>query len=122
MMQQAVSLTGHVADPNAHMIKWNLFTSLSSDEGQGLAILEAMSLGVPVLARCAAGVEDYLRDGKTGIAVRSSSPAEVAERLEWAFHSQDELKKIAARARRMVVQHYDWNAMLRRMEDIYTGV
>src|SRR5258708_4769616 len=75
-----VKLRGQVGNPYPMVRSWDLFTSLSSDEGQGIAILEAMALGTPVLCRNVAGVEDYLRDGKTGISLHSSSPVETADR------------------------------------------
>ena len=43
-----VELTGRVPDVVPYVREWDLFVSLSSDEGQGLAILEAMAMGIPV--------------------------------------------------------------------------
>ncbi len=78
-LQRSVTLRGRVRSVPAIVSTWDLCVSLSSDEGQGLAILEAMALGVPVAARPVAGVEDYFRPGVNGIAVRSSRARDVAE-------------------------------------------
>ncbi|MBI4474226.1 MAG: glycosyltransferase family 4 protein [Acidobacteria bacterium] len=121
-LNDAVKLRGRVADPFPKLKSWNLFVSLSSDEGQGIAILEAMALGVPVLGRRVAGVEDYLRDRQTGIAVGSSSPSEVAERMEWALHHENELAQIASRAKRMVETDYTWDSTLEKMNSLYETV
>jgi glycosyltransferase involved in cell wall biosynthesis len=120
-LQHSVRLTGRVDNPYPELSRWNLFTSLSSDEGQGLAILEAMALGVPVLARKAAGVEDYLRDGRTGLALESSSARETADRIAWAFHHPKEVQCIAVRAKKMVESQYDWNSTLERMNRTYAA-
>ena len=45
-LADAVTLTGRIRDVAARVRKWDLFVSLSSDEGQGLAVQEAMALGV----------------------------------------------------------------------------
>lgn len=55
-----VRLVGKVAEPQPWMARWDLFVSMSSDEGQGMAVLEAMELGTPVAAVVAPGIEDFL--------------------------------------------------------------
>lgn len=121
-LSDAVKLRGRVANPYPKVKTWNLFTSLSSDEGQGIAILEAMALGVPVLGRRVAGVEDYLRDGRTGIAVGSGSPEEVSERMEWALHHKKDIAAIASRARLMVETDYNWTSTVQKMNRLYETV
>jgi glycosyltransferase involved in cell wall biosynthesis len=118
----AVKLRGRVTNPYPKLKNWNLFVSLSSDEGQGIAILEAMALGVPVLGRRVAGVEDYLRDRQTGVAVGSSSYREVAERMAWALHHRKDLTRIAARAKEMVEAEYNWGSTIQRMKAVYETV
>ncbi len=117
-----VKIRGRLRNPYPALQTWNLFTSLSADEGQGLAILEAMALGVPVLGRRAAGVEDYLHDGNTGMMVPSASAAEVAERMEWAHGHEHDLAAFASRARRMVETNYNWNSTLEKMNRLYETV
>jgi glycosyltransferase involved in cell wall biosynthesis len=121
-LSDRVKLRGRVANPYPKMKSWNLFTSLSSDEGQGLAILEAMALGTPVLGRSVAGVEDYLRDGKTGLSIHSSSPGEVADRMRWAVSHTGELAKMASRAQKMVEADYNWDTTLEKMNSLYENV
>ena len=121
-LSDRVKLRGKVSNPYPNVRSWNLFTSLSSDEGQGIAILEAMALGTPVLCRNVAGVEDYLRDGATGLSVQSSSPAETADRMAWAFSHREELTRIASRARKMVEADYDWDSTFEKMNRLYENV
>jgi glycosyltransferase involved in cell wall biosynthesis len=121
-LSDRVKLRGRVSNPYSKVRGWNLFTSLSSDEGQGLAILEAMALGIPVLCRSVAGVEDYLRDGTTGLSLRSASPTEAAERMKWAAGHSVELAKMASRAKKMVEADYNWDATLDKMNSLYANV
>ena len=72
-MSNSVWLGGQVRNVYRQERNWELFVSLSSDEGQGMAILEAMALGVPVLAPIARELQDYLKDGKNAIALKSDS-------------------------------------------------
>jgi len=79
-LDDAVRLTGPVPDVAPFVRRWCAFVSASLDEGQGLAVLEAMALGVPVVAAKARGIEDYL-DVATGVVVARATPAALARAL-----------------------------------------
>ncbi len=117
-LDAAVRLTGQVKDVTRFVRRWSLFVSLSADEGQGLAVLEAMALGVPVAARRVAGIEDFLTPGATGWAIDGTGAAATAAALRAAL---DDVRApvIVARARRMVERHYDWATMRHRFDRIY---
>jgi glycosyltransferase involved in cell wall biosynthesis len=116
------TLLGRVANPYPKVKRWNLFTSLSSDEGQGMAVLEAMALGVPVLGRSVAGIEDYLHDRRTGITLHSASLHEAVAGMEWAFHHRKELISITAQARQMVEKDYNWDSTIGKMRNLYATI
>jgi glycosyltransferase involved in cell wall biosynthesis len=119
----AVTLTGRVRDVVPRVRRWSLFVSLSSDEGQGLAVLEAMALGVPVLARPVAGISDFLRDGRTGLtiprAAASSSAGVIANAAHRALASPARLRTIARHARRVIERRYAWDYTVARFERLY---
>jgi glycosyltransferase involved in cell wall biosynthesis len=98
---------------------WDLCVSLSSDEGQGLAILEAMALGVPVAARPVAGVEDYFRPGVNGIAVPSSRARDVAAAVVDALADRPRLARMARRAQAHVRRRYSWEHTVHSIERVY---
>ncbi len=118
-LSDSVWLGGPVRDIYRRERNWDLFVSLSSDEGQGMAILEAMAIGVPVLARNCAGVEDYLRDGTNAIALKSNSTRDVADTIEWALDHPEETSKLSEEARKMVEVTYPWNKTVLAMETVY---
>lgn len=119
-LRDAVRMRGQVRNPYRSLAGWDLFVSLSADEGQGLAILEAMALGVPVLARAVAGVEDYLRDGVTGWACSSATPRVVAESINRVLADRRRAS-IATRARKMVDECYTWDRTVQAIERLYGG-
>ncbi len=57
-----IHLLGHRADVHACLRDCDLFVSPSREESFGLAIIEAMSLGLPVIATAAEGPAEYLQD------------------------------------------------------------
>ncbi len=117
-LSHAVEMTGPVADAAARMRGWDLFVSMSSDEGQGLAVLEAMALGVPVLARPVAGITDFLRPGRTGYALEHLSARGTAAVLAATLAAPD-LAATTRRARRMVERRYSWTATAAAFERLY---
>lgn len=115
---RSVRILGAVPDAPARVRDWDLFVSLSRDEGQGLAVLEAMAVGVPVLARPVAGIVDFLTHGRTGSALRATTPTGVAAAMATALTSRDRVG-LVRRARRMVERQYDWSATVAAFARLY---
>ena len=118
-LQRSVRLRGRLRSVPAIVSTWDLCVSLSSDEGQGLAILEAMALGVPVAARPVAGVEDYFRPGVNGIAVRSSRARHVADAIVDALRDRSRLARVSRRAQTQVRRRYSWEHTVHSIERVY---
>jgi glycosyltransferase involved in cell wall biosynthesis len=117
-LEESVTMTGHVRNPYQRIAQWDLLVSLASDEGQGLAVLEGMALGVPVLARGVAGVEDYLVDGVNGWACPGVSAHAVAQGMRRAM-ADPQRARIVARARRMIDRRYGWDRTVNAIERLY---
>lgn len=92
------------------------FVHAGDQETYGLAVLEAMASGIPVVARDAAGLGELLAGG-TGIAVPSAKPADWAEAIAEIFTAPQGEMVALARARALAL---DWKVimpgMLRRYE------
>jgi glycosyltransferase involved in cell wall biosynthesis len=113
-----VSIPGQVRSPLRHLRNWDLFVSRSSDEGQGLAVMEAMAVGVPVLAMPVAGVSDFLRDEHTGFSSTATTPRGLAREIAAVLASP--VRDVVVRhARRLVVRRYSWAATLKAFDRIY---
>lgn len=52
-------------------------------EGQPLCIIEAFSMGVPVIATAHKGIAEQVVDGENGVFVSPHSPTEIADALIW---------------------------------------
>ena len=118
-LQQSVKLRGHVRNVPAIVAGWDLCVSLSSDEGQGLAILEAMALGVPVAARPVAGIEDFFRPGVNGIGIRSTGPRDVAVAIALAIDDDGSYVRTAKRARTEIRKSFSWDRTVRAIHRVY---
>lgn len=117
-LSRVVAMTGSVPDVSARIREWDLFVSMSSDEGQGLAVLEAMALGVPVLARPVAGIRDFLAPNRTGYVLDSTSAARAGRAMAAALSASP--RAITRAARRMVERKYSWTATVAAFERLYS--
>jgi len=116
-LSRAIAMTGSVPDVAARIREWDLFVSMSSDEGQGLAVLEAMALGVPVLARTVAGIRDFLAPSRTGFALDRTSAARAGQAMSVALATPP--RAITRAARRLVERKYSWTATVAAFDRLY---
>ena len=114
-----VRVTGAVRSIWPHLNRLDLFVSLSKDEGQGLAVLEAMGAGVPVLARPAAGLEDFVADGRNATWLKGTTGRVIGRQIATALSNRKRLARLVTRARQMVNDRYSWNATLGSLETVY---
>ena len=78
----SVSLVGYVRDVEAFLADADIFVSPSRIEPFGLVIVEAMALGLPVVAARTHGAADIVADGETGLVVPLDDAAALAGALE----------------------------------------
>ncbi|HEX7311868.1 MAG TPA: glycosyltransferase family 4 protein, partial [Gaiellaceae bacterium] len=74
-----VTLTGQVADACVLIELMDVLVSLAPAEAFGIAVLEAMALGVPVIASATGGPREIIEDGESGLLVAGSRPEDVAD-------------------------------------------
>ena len=115
-LQSAVFFTGAVPLPAlvAYYRRASVFCSLSEHEGFGVPLLEAMHLGVPVVAYDAAAVGETLDGG--GILLARKDLAEFAEMCATAAGDADLRARLVEGGRRRV-RDFDTDAVARRTRE-----
>lgn len=75
-------------------------------EGTSIAMLEAMAAGVmPCVTRVDAGVDAFVRDGQSGVAVPVGDMQQMATRLDALWRDRERLAVMAAAAQRTILDH-----------------
>lgn len=92
---ERVRFAGHLADLARCLPRFDLLVHPAHSEGFGLAILEAMALGCPVVATRSGGPEEILEDGVSGVLV---PPADIPALSRAMATLLGEPKKAAALA------------------------
>lgn len=73
-----VMFAGHIREAAAYLPALDVLVCASREEGFGLAVLEAMAAGVPVVATRCGGPEDMIEHEVTGLLAAPEDPAALA--------------------------------------------
>ena len=92
----------------------------SLTEGTPLALLEAMSYGVPVVASAVGEVPNIIDSGKNGILVSPAIPGKIAEALLTLYRDKNFRLKISKNAKETIQSRYNVNDWIKKIESIYT--
>lgn len=97
----------------------DLLVSTSRVEGLSNAVLEAMALGVPVVASDIPGNRELVKPGRTGCLVPVGDHAALASAMEHAFAHPVETGTYARQARDMIRIDFSVERMAREHEALY---
>jgi glycosyltransferase involved in cell wall biosynthesis len=97
-----VRLIGQIEDVQGLLRAADVFAFPSRREGAPLALLEAMSAGVPVVASDFGGVEEIVQSGETGLVVRREDTRALAEGIAELIRDPERARDLAEGARQRV--------------------
>jgi glycosyltransferase involved in cell wall biosynthesis len=121
-LAEHVVLAGFRADLPQLVPGLDVLAHPASREGLGLALLEAASAGVPVVACAVGGVPDVVVDGETGLLVAHDDAAAFAAALQALLAAPAERQRLAAAARRHVERKFDTARLVAAHHSLYTRV
>ncbi len=88
-------------------------------EGLGLALLEAMALGCPVVASETAGIEEVIEHGVSGLLVQVGDEKGFADAIVRVIRSTQLKAKLTRGAQRQVKSEFDADRMARQHLELY---
>lgn len=101
------------------LTKGSLFTLPSHEEGQPIAILEAMAAGLPVVVTSIGANPDVVRDGVEGLLVPPRNPQRLADALERLLRDPEERRRLGAAARARALDGFDRRVLRDRLVEEY---
>ncbi|HVS85362.1 MAG TPA: glycosyltransferase family 4 protein [Gaiellaceae bacterium] len=93
----------------------------SRREAFGLAALEAMAAGAPLVATTVGGIPEFAPDGEAALLVPPDDPAALAAALRRALDDSELRERLTANASRQAAS-YSWERVVDRHEALYERV
>jgi glycosyltransferase involved in cell wall biosynthesis len=109
--------TGTAEDVRALLSRGDVFANACMLESFGLAALEALSCGIPVVARSEGGVGSFVEHGKNGVLVASDS--EMLSVLVELATKPEALSRLRTGAAGGIPAANSWDTLLDRHLDLY---
>jgi glycosyltransferase involved in cell wall biosynthesis len=88
----------------------------------GITVLEALSLGKPVVAFDTEDVKMALTDGETGLIVPNGDVAALADRIVYLLRNPEVGARLGQAGQQLVMERFDFSVLARRLEDFYQEV
>lgn len=88
-------------------------------DGLPTVIVEAMSMGVPVVSTNVASIGDVVKDGHTGLLVAQKDAAALAQAIRTLAEDRDKALELAANARNFIREMFSAENTLGRMQEFF---
>ena len=120
-LKKNIYFAGFVARPKLLEYYQNatVYVLPSYYEGLPTTLLEAMSCGIPSIATDVEGSSELITDGETGLLVPPRNPKRLADAILRLLDDEELRKRISINARKHIVDNYDWEIIIDKIEEAY---
>nr|WP_249780683.1 glycosyltransferase family 4 protein [Bradyrhizobium sp. dw_78] len=123
-LQSRIVITGEV--PIAEVQRWyqrlTIYAFTSRNEGFGLTLIEAMSVGAALVAARAGAAALVVEDGVTGVLVPPGDAGALAAALEPLMREPSSASAMGMRGRTRVVEKFSLDVEANRIADVYRAL
>ena len=122
-LTEKVKLWGYQSDPAKLIRQCHVYVQPSLSEGFGLALVEAMGCGVPVIATAVGGAPEIIQNGETGWLLPKANSEMIANALKVAHDfGPKKLSEVGIRARKSVEGRFEPKDYLKQIEFLYSEI
>lgn len=105
-MESSVQLTGAVQDIQSKYLSASILVMTSRYEGLPMALLEAQTFGLPVIAyACKCGPRDLIQDGQNGYLIEEGNQTAFVDKLSKLMQDESLRKRLGGENKRMSEQY-----------------
>ena len=106
-LEDRIHFLGHLKDPLPYYCLFDVFVLPSGEpEPFGGVIMEAMSMGLPVIGSNAGGTTEQIADGWNGYLFENQNAADLAQKLELFLNEKDKLKLFGSRSIQRIAENF----------------
>jgi glycosyltransferase involved in cell wall biosynthesis len=114
-----VRLLGHVDEVGSVLAAMDVFVSASQTESFGLAMVEALAAGLPVVATATEGACEIIRPGETGFLVPIADSTALAKAIKQLLVDPDSRTRMAQAAHTDAAERFPLEKMVESIERVY---
>jgi glycosyltransferase involved in cell wall biosynthesis len=114
-----VRFHGQLSDVRPVVLACAAVVCSSRNEGLGIALLEGMAMGKPVVAVPVGGVPEIVEDGVNGFLAPDGSPSALAKAMRRALEDPERLAQMGRAARARVEERFSIRAMCAAYAEAY---
>ena len=96
--------------------------STGIQEGFGIVLLEALACGTPVITTNIVGIAKEIKDNKCGIIIPCNDAEKLAQAIIRIIKNINLQKKMIIKGKLLIQDKYDWNKIVKMVENIYLEV
>lgn len=116
-----ICFLGWRPDVAAVMSSFDIFCLPSLNEGMGKVVVEAMAMGLPVIASDIGGIKDLVHNGENGLLVPPGDAQALAHALALLCRDPGKRRRMGA-AGRLVAPLYSAEEMTKKIELLYESI
>jgi len=117
-LENKVVFAGFCEDIPSILSIINIVAVPSISEGLGIAVLEAMAMGKPIVATSVGGIIEILKDGETGLLIPPKDQNILADKIIYLINNKNEARRIGLNAKEESKMH-DNIAHVQKLGPIY---
>jgi glycosyltransferase involved in cell wall biosynthesis len=117
---KVIEYLGHVPQPRRHvLLKLHVLSVMSMHEGLPMTIIEALSVGLPVLATSVGGIPEIIQDGVNGRLLPRNVEA-LAESIFRLYNNPAEQERLGIESRRVFCKKFEISKVVELYDAVYT--
>lgn len=121
-LEKSITLIGFAKEVEDEMMKFDIYVQPSISESFGLAIIQAMSLGLPIVATSTGGIPEVVTTGKSGILVEAGKPEALSSAILTLLRDHPKAKEMGKLAAEEVKIKFNLDDLIGETESVYEEV
>jgi glycosyltransferase involved in cell wall biosynthesis len=120
-LTEKVLFLGYRSDVAAVLSAMDVFCLASWREGLPLSLIEAMSMGLPVVGTDVEGIRELIRDGTNGFLVPVDDVEALKQKLLFLLHDEVLRKTLGSESRSLIEPHYSLDHCVKLYEQLFAS-
>ena len=122
-LNNRVHFLGHLEEPLPYYALFDVFVLPSGEpEPFGGVVMEAMSMGLPIIGSNLGGTTEQVKDGSNGYLFRNQDPEDLALKIELLLDDKQKLKEFGERSKERVEGLFSLELHEEKVLELYKSV